>query len=151
MGTNYKHLSCEERTMVQLSLEQGCTLRTIARSVQRAPSSISCELKRNGWSNPATAPRKRGRPVLAGGRLSLTLQRNSALLRWQERCDARRAWLRMARCGVTSSTCCGNIIHPSRARAYCGGCTPMSRLFRSATRPSTPRFTPCRVASCALS
>jgi IS30 family transposase len=26
MGTNYKHLSCEERTMIQLSLEQGCTL-----------------------------------------------------------------------------------------------------------------------------
>jgi hypothetical protein len=30
MGTNYKHLSCEERAMIQLSLEQGCTLRTIA-------------------------------------------------------------------------------------------------------------------------
>ena len=67
MGTSYKHLSCEERTMIQLSLKQGCTLRTIARSVQRAPSLISHELKRNGWSNPATAPRKRGRPVLAGG------------------------------------------------------------------------------------
>ncbi len=67
MGTNYKHLSCEERTMIQLSLEQGCTLRAIARSVQRAPSSISRELKRNGWINPATAPRKRGRPPLAGG------------------------------------------------------------------------------------
>ena len=36
MGTNYKHLSCEERTMIRLSLEQGCTLRAIARSVQRA-------------------------------------------------------------------------------------------------------------------
>jgi hypothetical protein len=35
MGTNYKHLGCEERTMIQLSLEQGCTLRAIARSVQR--------------------------------------------------------------------------------------------------------------------
>ena len=48
MGTNYKHLSCEERTLIQLSLEQGCTLRVIARSRQRAPSSISRELKRNG-------------------------------------------------------------------------------------------------------
>ncbi len=48
METNYKHLSCEERTMIQLSLEQGCTLRAIARSVQRAPSSISRELRRNG-------------------------------------------------------------------------------------------------------
>ena len=67
MGTNYKHLSCEARTLIQLSLEQGCTLRVIARSLQRAPSSISRELKRNGWTNPATGPRKRGRPLLAGG------------------------------------------------------------------------------------
>ena len=36
MGTNYKHLSCEERTMIQLSLEQGCTLRVISRSLQLA-------------------------------------------------------------------------------------------------------------------
>ncbi|WP_366141876.1 hypothetical protein [Propionivibrio sp.] len=28
--------------MIQLSLEQGCTLRVIARSVQRAPSSTCC-------------------------------------------------------------------------------------------------------------
>jgi len=30
MGTNYKHLSGKERTMVQLSLERGCTLRAIS-------------------------------------------------------------------------------------------------------------------------
>ena len=67
MGTNCKHLSCEERTLIQLSLEQGCTLRVIARSLQRAPSLISRELKRNGWINPTTGPWKRGRPPLAGG------------------------------------------------------------------------------------
>jgi IS30 family transposase len=34
--------------MIQLSLEQGCTLRAIARSVQSAPTStIIRELKRN--------------------------------------------------------------------------------------------------------
>src|SRR3954454_5791117 len=80
MGTNYQHLSCEERTMIQLSLEQGCTLRAIARSVQRAPSSISRELKRNGWSNPATRPKKRGRPSVAGGyRAPLAQQRANML------------------------------------------------------------------------
>jgi len=80
MGTNYNHLSCEERTMIQLSLEQGCTLRAIARSVQRAPSSIGRELQRNGWSNPATAPRKRGRPPVAGGyRAPLAQQRADRL------------------------------------------------------------------------
>jgi len=63
-----------------LSLEQGCTLRAIARSVQRAPSSISRELKRNGWINPATAPRKAGRPLQAGGyRAPLAQQRADAL------------------------------------------------------------------------
>ena len=36
METNCKHLSCEERTLIQLSLEQGCSLRVIARSLQRA-------------------------------------------------------------------------------------------------------------------
>ena len=61
MGTNHEQLSCEERTMIQLSLEQGCMLRAIARSMHRAPSSISRELARNGWSNPAAAPKKRGR------------------------------------------------------------------------------------------
>ena len=39
----------------------------VARSLQRAPSSISRELKRNGRANPTTGPRKRGRPPPAGG------------------------------------------------------------------------------------
>lgn len=67
MGKNYKQLSCEERTMIQYRLEQGSTLRAIARSVERAPSTINRELKRNGWINPAATPRRRGRPILAGG------------------------------------------------------------------------------------
>ena len=91
MGTNYQHLSCEERTMIQLGLEQGCTLRAIARSVQRAPSSISRELNRNGWNNPATAPKKRGRPPVAGGyRAPISQQRASALAR-TARCPSRLA------------------------------------------------------------
>ena len=82
MGTNYKHLSCEERTLIQLSLEQGCTLRVIACSLQRALSSISRELKRNGWTNPTTGPQKRGRPPLAGGyRAPLAQQRVAGLAR----------------------------------------------------------------------
>ena len=82
MGTKYEHLSCEECTMIQLGLEQGWTQRAIARCVQRAPSSISRELNRNGWSNPATAPKKRGRPPVAGGyRAPLTQQCASMLAR----------------------------------------------------------------------
>jgi len=41
MGTIYQQLSCEERTLIQYLLEQGSTLRAIARSVVRAPSTIS--------------------------------------------------------------------------------------------------------------
>jgi IS30 family transposase len=39
LGKNYSHMSCEKRTMIQLSLERFRTLREIARSVRRAPSS----------------------------------------------------------------------------------------------------------------
>ena len=49
MGKNYQHLSVEERALIQCKLEQGCKLRAIARSLQRAPSTISRELKRCGW------------------------------------------------------------------------------------------------------
>ncbi|MBK8132291.1 MAG: IS30 family transposase [Gammaproteobacteria bacterium] len=91
MGTNYKHLSCEERAMIQLHLEQGCTLRAIARSVQRAPSSISRELRRNGWSNPATVPRKRGRPPVAGGYRAPLAQQRADALATLARCPPRLA------------------------------------------------------------
>jgi IS30 family transposase len=91
MGTNYRHLSSEERTMIQLSLEQGCTLRAIAGSVQRAPSSISRELKRNGWINPATAPRKRGRPPVAGGYRAPLAQQRADVLARTARCPSRLA------------------------------------------------------------
>ncbi|MBK8891242.1 MAG: IS30 family transposase [Dechloromonas sp.] len=92
MGTNYKHLSCEERTMIQLSLEQGCTLRAIARSVQRAPSSISRELNRNGWSNPAMAPKRRGRPRVAGGYRAPQAQHRADVLTSTPRCPSRLAF-----------------------------------------------------------
>jgi IS30 family transposase len=91
MGTNYKHLSSEERTMIQLSLEQGCTLRAIARSVQRAPSSVSRELKRNGWRNPAFAPTKQGRPLVAGGYRAPIAQQRADELASTARCPSRLA------------------------------------------------------------
>ena len=68
--------------LIQLSLEQGCTLRVIACCLHRALSSISRELKRNGWTNLTTGPRKRGRPPLASGyRAPLTQQRVAGLAR----------------------------------------------------------------------
>lgn len=82
MGKNYEHLSCEERVMIQLRLEQGCTLRAIAHSIDRVPSTVSRELQRNGWKTPATRPTTRG-PVPRGGgyRAPLAQQRADQLLR----------------------------------------------------------------------
>jgi transposase, IS30 family len=50
MGKNYEHLSVTDRAMLHYQLSLGCKLRAIARSLQRAPSTISRELRRNGWS-----------------------------------------------------------------------------------------------------
>lgn len=67
MGKNYEHLSIEEKTMIQLGLEQDCALRAIARRMQRSPSTITRELARNDWTCPAARPRKRGRPPVGCG------------------------------------------------------------------------------------
>jgi len=67
MKTKYKHFNCEERTLIQLSLERGCTLRAIARSLDRNPSSLSRKLSRNGWCNPkAVLTSGPSRPAMAG-------------------------------------------------------------------------------------
>ncbi len=66
--------------MIQLSLEQGC-----------APSSMGRELKRDGWSNPATAPRKQGRPPVAGGYRALLAQQRADTLANTARCPSRLA------------------------------------------------------------
>ncbi|MEX3548307.1 MAG: IS30 family transposase, partial [Burkholderia sp.] len=77
MGT-YKHLSCEERMLIQLSLEQGCKLRAMARSLHRAPRSISRELHHNGWRAPEPDAKKRpGSPLLAGGYRAPLFQRRA--------------------------------------------------------------------------
>ena len=58
MEKKYEHLSIEERALIQAKLETGCTLRAIARGVQRSPSTISREIKRNGWRRPAPPPHR---------------------------------------------------------------------------------------------
>ncbi|MBM4073955.1 MAG: IS30 family transposase [Planctomycetes bacterium] len=89
MGTNYEHLSIEERTMIQLGLEQRCTLRAIARSVQRSPSTITRELARNGWTPPAARPKQRGRPPVAGGYRATAAHDRACRLAAAPRCPSR--------------------------------------------------------------
>lgn len=66
MGKIYKQSSIEERTMIQTQLEMGIKPAAIARGRNRSASTLSRELRRNGWSAPKT-PRGPGRPPLAGG------------------------------------------------------------------------------------
>jgi len=77
MKTTYTHLSCEERALLQLGLEQGETLRSLAERLGRAPSTVSRELARNGWRDPARSPPRRGRPPLANGYAALAAQRRA--------------------------------------------------------------------------
>ena len=66
MEKNYKQLSLEERTMIQTQLSMGIKPGQIAQALGRSASTLSRELKRNGWVRPQQ-PRCPGRPRLAGG------------------------------------------------------------------------------------
>ena len=49
MSKSYRHLSAEDRGAPSMLIHQGSSIRSIARLLQRSPSTISRELKRNGW------------------------------------------------------------------------------------------------------
>ena len=66
MGKIYEQLSIEERTMIQTQLERGIKPAEIAKGLNRSASTLSCELRRNGWTRPKTC-RGPGRPPVAGG------------------------------------------------------------------------------------
>lgn len=51
MGKNYKQLSIEER-MIQTQLSMVRKLGQIARELGHSAWTLSCELKRNGWTRP---------------------------------------------------------------------------------------------------
>lgn len=66
METIYTQLSLQERTMIHTQLEMGLTPAAIARGLNRSASTLSRELRRNGWTRP-TPRRGPGRPPIAGG------------------------------------------------------------------------------------
>jgi len=67
MGKHYSHLTCEERSLIQVSLELGQSQADIARNLGRPRSCINRELKRNNWVNSNKCCKQRGRPRIAGG------------------------------------------------------------------------------------
>lgn len=54
--SHYKHLTIEERESLYLKRGQGKSIRTIAREMERSPSTISRELQRNKNSHRAYSP-----------------------------------------------------------------------------------------------
>ena len=49
--SHYTHLSIEEREKSRVLLEQGISIRAIARILGRSPSTISREFNRNSYAN----------------------------------------------------------------------------------------------------
>jgi IS30 family transposase len=66
MSKYYQHLSSTERAVIQVQLEIGLKPAAIARGLNRSVSTVSRELRRNGWKRPQSK-RGRGRPTVAGG------------------------------------------------------------------------------------
>lgn len=66
MTKKYRHITLEDRTMIQTQLQQGFKPGAIAVSLNRPRSCITRELARNGWK-AASSPRPVGRPAVAGG------------------------------------------------------------------------------------
>jgi IS30 family transposase len=64
MGKCYEQLSLSERVYVQSQLELGFKAAAIAAALRREPSTISRELRRNGWKRPPPShARAEGRPL----------------------------------------------------------------------------------------
>jgi len=82
MGKTCEHLDRTERAVIQVGLEQGLSMRSIARSLERPVSTVSRELHRNGWEPPVMRKGRRGRRPVAGGyRAAHAEQRARALAR----------------------------------------------------------------------
>jgi len=83
MGKGYKQLSVEERSVTAVGLRQGLSIRAIARLINRLPSTVSREIKRNagaqGYVSQVAVARCKKRKF----RRQRILSKASSLL-WQE-------------------------------------------------------------------
>ena len=89
MERTYTHLDCTERAVIQVGLEQGQSLRSIAQSLDRSVSTVSRELHRNGWEPPSCRKARRGRHPIAGGYRAVCGEKRARKLARQPR-KARR-------------------------------------------------------------
>jgi transposase, IS30 family len=86
MGQQYEQLGAEERGVIFAMKLENRSTREIARLLQRSPSTISRELRRNGWK----ADHERGtmgRPAIAGGYNATNAGKRASKLRRKARCE----------------------------------------------------------------
>jgi transposase, IS30 family len=86
MGQKYEHLGAEERGVILAMKLENRSTREIARMLQRAPSTISRELRRNGWK-PDHERGTMGRPAMAGGYNAAQAGKRASKLRRKARCE----------------------------------------------------------------
>src|ERR1039457_3843862 len=77
MGKSYKQLSLAERALLQTQLVMRWSPAAIAAGLQRARSTITREMARNGWL-PEPEIALRGRPRVAGGYRAEAAQQRGA-------------------------------------------------------------------------
>lgn len=84
MGQIYEQLSAEERGSIFAMKLANESARAIARALRRSPSTISRELKRNGWKSDEERG-DRGRPAIAGAYCAIRAGRRAGRLRRKPR------------------------------------------------------------------
>lgn len=85
MGQRYEHLGAEERGVIFAMKLENRRTREIARALRRSPSTISRELRRNGWK-PDHERGVMGRPAIAGGYHAVRAGHRASKLRHKARC-----------------------------------------------------------------
>ncbi len=86
MSKTYTHLTLDDRITIQMLLEAKLSVRAIARTLSRAPSTLTREFKRNGGLLPEPDPApKLGRPRVPGGYRGDCAQQRANRLKAQPR------------------------------------------------------------------
>jgi transposase, IS30 family len=68
MAQGYRHLNTQERALIETQLREGMRPGAIARGLQRARSTITREIRRNGWLAESEWPRRGGSRIAGGYR-----------------------------------------------------------------------------------
>ena len=105
MGSCYEHLSAEERGVVMAMKARESSARAIAQVLGRAPSTISRELRRNGFRASSERPAL-GRPPVCGGYDAVRAGKRARRLRRR-----RRGWRKLNPAGWLWREVCGLLAH----------------------------------------